>query len=102
MHGRDRMWRTWLRCRKYIYYGDVGISGLCATRTLYHPGYPRGPEKRRARVAREGIGQFMSTIATICARGGSTGVPGKNIRPLLGKPLIVYTIEQALACPGIA
>ena len=43
----------------------------------------------------------MSTITTICARGGSTGVPGKNIRPLFGKPLIVYTIEQALACPGI-
>ncbi len=37
------------------------------------------------------------TIATICARGGSRGVPGKNIRPLLGKPLIAYSIEQALA-----
>ena len=36
-------------------------------------------------------------IATICARGGSTGVPGKNIRPLLGKPLITWTIEQAFA-----
>lgn len=43
----------------------------------------------------------MATIATICARGGSLGVPGKNIRPLLGKPLIVYTIEQALACRAI-
>ena len=43
----------------------------------------------------------MSTIVSICARGGSQGVPGKNIRPLLGKPLIVYTIEQALACPGV-
>ncbi len=43
----------------------------------------------------------MSAIATICARGGSTGLPRKNIRPLLGKPLIVYTIEQALLCPGI-
>ncbi len=40
-------------------------------------------------------------IITICARGGSGGVPGKNIRPLCGKPLINYTIEQALACPGI-
>ena len=40
----------------------------------------------------------MSTIATICARGGSRGVPGKNIRPLAGKPLIVHTIEQARAC----
>ena len=43
----------------------------------------------------------MATIATICARGGSRGVPGKNIRPLFGKPLIVYTIEQALACRAI-
>jgi CMP-N,N'-diacetyllegionaminic acid synthase len=43
----------------------------------------------------------MTTIVTICARGGSAGVPGKNIRPLLGKPLIVYTIEQARACRAI-
>ena len=40
----------------------------------------------------------MTTIATICARGGSQGVPGKNIRALCGKPLIVHTIEQALGC----
>jgi len=38
----------------------------------------------------------MPTIATICARGGSTGLPGKNIRLLNDKPLIVHTIEQAL------
>jgi CMP-N-acetylneuraminic acid synthetase len=43
----------------------------------------------------------MSTIATICARGGSTGLPGKNVRPLFGKPLIAHTIEHARACPGI-
>ncbi|MHA6732233.1 acylneuraminate cytidylyltransferase family protein [Devosia sp. A369] len=43
----------------------------------------------------------MSVIATICARGGSQGVPGKNIRLLLGKPLIVHTIEQALSCQKI-
>jgi CMP-N,N'-diacetyllegionaminic acid synthase len=36
-------------------------------------------------------------ICTICARGGSKGVPNKNIRPLLGKPLIVHSIEQARA-----
>ena len=36
-------------------------------------------------------------IITICARGGSTGVPGKNIRDLYGKPLIGWTIEQAFA-----
>lgn len=43
----------------------------------------------------------MSTIATICARGGSKGLPGKNIRPFAGKPLIVHTIAQALACPDV-
>lgn len=31
------------------------------------------------------------------ARGGSKGVPRKNIRPLAGKPLIAWTIEAALA-----
>lgn len=44
---------------------------------------------------------MTGVLCTICARGGSQGVPGKNIRPLLGKPLIVWTIEQALACPEI-
>jgi CMP-N,N'-diacetyllegionaminic acid synthase len=43
----------------------------------------------------------MRTIATICARGGSVGVPRKNIRPLAGRPLIAHTIAQALAAPGI-
>src|SRR3989338_6280982 len=38
----------------------------------------------------------MKKLAVICARGGSKGVPGKNTRPLLGKPLIAYTIGQAL------
>ena len=38
------------------------------------------------------------TIATICARGGSKGLPGKNSRLFAGKPLILHTIEQALAC----
>lgn len=38
----------------------------------------------------------MSTILiTLCARGGSKGIPGKNIKPLAGKPLIDYTIEVA-------
>lgn len=41
------------------------------------------------------------TIATICARGGSKGLPGKNIREFAGVPLIVHSIRQALACPEI-
>jgi CMP-N,N'-diacetyllegionaminic acid synthase len=36
-------------------------------------------------------------LAIIPARGGSKGVPRKNIRPVCGKPLIAYTIETALA-----
>ena len=35
-------------------------------------------------------------IAIIPARGGSKGLPGKNIKNLLGKPMIAYTIEEAL------
>jgi len=36
-------------------------------------------------------------LCTICARGGSKGVKNKNIKPIRGKPLIAYTIEQAIA-----
>ena len=34
-------------------------------------------------------------LITLCARGGSKGVPMKNIKPLCGKPLIQYSIETA-------
>lgn len=34
-------------------------------------------------------------IAIIPARGGSKGLPGKNILPLCGKPMIAYSIEAA-------
>ena len=44
----------------------------------------------------------MKTTAFIFARGGSKGLPGKNIRPLGGKPLIAWSIEQALAVKRIA
>ena len=36
-------------------------------------------------------------LGLIPARGGSKGLPGKNIKPLLGKPLIAWTIEQVKA-----
>ncbi|WP_323754041.1 acylneuraminate cytidylyltransferase family protein [Marinobacter sp.] len=35
-------------------------------------------------------------LIVIPARGGSKGLPGKNIRNLVGKPLIYWTIDQAL------
>lgn len=40
-------------------------------------------------------------IAIIPARGGSKGLPGKNVRPLNGKPLIAYAIEAALKAKHI-
>jgi N-acylneuraminate cytidylyltransferase/CMP-N,N'-diacetyllegionaminic acid synthase len=41
-------------------------------------------------------------IAIIPARGGSKGLPGKNIKHLLGKPLIQYTIEAALQAKHVS
>ncbi len=38
----------------------------------------------------------MNTFALITARGGSKGIPRKNIKIIAGKPLIVWTIEAAL------
>jgi N-acylneuraminate cytidylyltransferase len=38
----------------------------------------------------------MKSLAIIPARGGSKRIPGKNIRPFLGKPIIAYSIEVAL------
>lgn len=35
-------------------------------------------------------------LAVITARGGSKGVPGKNIKQLAGQPLIAYTIRAAI------
>lgn len=40
-------------------------------------------------------------LAIVPARGGSKGLPGKNIKNLAGKPLIAWTIEQALAAKSI-
>lgn len=40
-------------------------------------------------------------LAIIPARGGSKGLPNKNIKLLNGQPLIGWTIEQGLSCPEI-
>jgi CMP-N,N'-diacetyllegionaminic acid synthase len=42
-----------------------------------------------------------STIAIIPARGGSKGLPGKNLRVLAGLPLIAHSIRFAQMCPEI-
>ncbi len=38
----------------------------------------------------------MNVLITICARGGSKGIPEKNIKKLFGKPLIDYSIKHAM------
>ena len=43
----------------------------------------------------------MNIVAVIPAKGTSKRLPGKNIRPMLGKPLIAWTIEVALASKNI-
>ena len=40
----------------------------------------------------------MKTICIIGIRAGSKGVKNKNMRDLFGKPLMAYSIEQALEC----
>jgi N-acylneuraminate cytidylyltransferase len=43
----------------------------------------------------------MKILAIIPARTGSRGIPGKNITPVAGKPLIAWTIEAAKKCAYI-
>lgn len=43
----------------------------------------------------------MNILALIPARGGSKGIPRKNLVPLGGRPLIAWTIEAARAVPGL-
>jgi len=43
----------------------------------------------------------LVTVAIIPARGGSKGVPRKNIRPLAGQPLIAHSIQDALEAKDV-
>jgi CMP-N,N'-diacetyllegionaminic acid synthase len=49
----------------------------------------------------EGV-PHLEVLAIIPARGGSKGIPRKNLVPLGGKPLIVWTIEAALAAERVS
>ena len=43
----------------------------------------------------------LAVLALVTARGGSKGLPGKNIRPLCGKPLIAWSVEAARAAASV-
>lgn len=45
---------------------------------------------------------MLNLLLTIAARGGSKGIKNKNIRPLMDKPLIAHTIDQALRWGKVA
>ncbi len=55
----------------------------------------------RSRKVRSRDVRLMKAVAFIFARGGSKGLPGKNIRLLGGKPLIAWSVEHALAVKRI-
>jgi CMP-N-acetylneuraminic acid synthetase len=42
-----------------------------------------------------------TVLAIVPARAGSKGIPGKNIKPLAGRPLIGWTLDCARRCPQI-
>lgn len=44
----------------------------------------------------------MRVVGIVTARGGSKGIPHKNVHPLRGKPLLAYTAEAALAAERLA
>ncbi len=47
------------------------------------------------------MAEHRRILALIPARGGSKGIPRKNLAPLGGKPLLAHTVEQAKATPAI-
>lgn len=52
-------------------------------------------------MSADAAGKRLNTLALIPARGGSKGLPNKNILPLEGHPLIAWSIAAAKASPGI-
>ena len=94
-----------------IDFDAIGAGAAPArTRRLLHPGDLAGPQEHgrgildRARAARgtdmTGAGSGR-TLAVIAARGGSKGIPNKNLIDLCGKPLIAWTVLQACAAKAV-
>ncbi len=46
-------------------------------------------------------GKSRQTLAVVAARGGSKGIPHKNLIDICGKPLIAWTVRQAAAASGV-
>ena len=86
---------------------DIGETYLAALRDFLLAAageqLPRAQWTRRPQSARDlRGGAHVTTIAVIPARGGSKGVPGKNLRPLAGRPLLLHSLALAALCPEVA
>src|SRR4029079_8650657 len=84
----------------------AGAAQACADGVL-HSGDLARPQEHgrrlldRARASRGTHLMARKTLAVIAARGGSKGIPHKNLLDLCGKPLIAWTVEQARAAHGV-
>ena len=45
--------------------------------------------------------RMIPTLAIIPARGGSKGIPGKNIKPFMGRPLVAHSIAHAMSASSV-
>ncbi len=61
----------------------------------------KGKTQQDTEALEIGTRKDIKTVAIIPARGGSKGIPHKNVKLLVGKPLIYYTIEACLETSGI-
>ena len=77
--------RRRIRCGSH--HPRSGFSGHLCSEAAALPG--------RSGECRDG-GGLMRVLGVVTARGGSKGIPRKNLAPLLGRPLLAYTAEAAL------
>ena len=75
----------------------------CRRKSFYEPEYSFLPPPTcpRERLNHDECGGQLKVLALITARGGSKGIPHKNIVELNGKPLIQYTIDAALGSKSL-
>ena len=71
----------------WLFLPEDGVTWSCSMNGI---GYPLDHSRKEKAVLSD-----MRVVAIIPARGGSKTIPKKNIRPLAGKPLIYYTVEEA-------
>ena len=82
-----------LRSRKFLVAGwQSGHAAAC--KAVYAGSIPASASN--AYIYKNNMIKEKKILAITLARGGSKSVPKKNIKQICGKPLITYTIEEAL------